>query len=118
MRFKYYLADAAIGPAILMKGKTVLEDAHALSTCVETTVMAHLSVHSNINQAQFSYWRNSREKEVDMIVEQVLSSNPSPSGLGQGSCYRGEESLLWRISSARGGVLQRRSRATCLGSGF
>lgn len=68
-RFKYYLADAAIAPAILMKGKTVIEDAHALSTCVETTVMAHLSSHSHINQARFSYWRSQKEKEVDLIIE-------------------------------------------------
>lgn len=68
-RFKYYLADAAIAPAILMKGKTIIEDAHALSTCVETTVIAHLSSHSNINQARFSYWRSSKEKEVDFVIE-------------------------------------------------
>ena len=68
-RFKYYLADAAIAPAILMKGKTVMEDAYALSTCVETTIMAHLSAHSNANQARFSYWRNSKEKEVDLVIE-------------------------------------------------
>jgi len=68
-RFKYYLADAAIAPAILMKGKTMLEDAFALSTCVETAVMAHLSAHSNINQALFSYWRGSKEKEVDLVIQ-------------------------------------------------
>lgn len=68
-RFKYYLADAAIAPAILMKGKTVIEDAHALGVCVETAIMAHLSSHSNINQARFSYWRSSKEKEVDLVIE-------------------------------------------------
>jgi uncharacterized protein len=68
-RFKYYLADAAIAPAILMKGKTILEDALALSNCVETTVMAHLSAHSSSNQARFSYWRSTKEKEVDLVIE-------------------------------------------------
>lgn len=68
-RFKYYLADAAIAPAILMKGKTIIEDAHALGICVETAIMAHLSAHSNTNQARFSYWRSSKEKEVDLVIE-------------------------------------------------
>jgi predicted AAA+ superfamily ATPase len=68
-KFKYYLADAAIAPAILMKGKSVLEDAHALSMCVETAVIAHLSSHSSNNQARFSYWRSSKEKEVDLVLE-------------------------------------------------
>lgn len=68
-RFKYYLADAAIAPAILMKGKTVIEDATALGTCVETAVIAHLSSHSNINQARFSYWRSTKDKEVDFVME-------------------------------------------------
>ncbi len=68
-RYKIYLADPAIAPAILMKGKTILEDPLALSVCVETAVMSHLSAHSYGNHAQFSYWRNHREKEVDLIVE-------------------------------------------------
>jgi predicted AAA+ superfamily ATPase len=68
-RFKYYLVDAAIAPAILMKGKTVLEDAEALGTCAETTIMAHLSSYSYTNQARFSYWRSHKEKEVDLVIE-------------------------------------------------
>src|SRR5262249_36242268 len=49
--------------------KSVLEDAKALSVCVETAVIAHISVLSNTNQARFSYWRNSKEREVDLLVE-------------------------------------------------
>ncbi len=75
-RFKYYLSDAAIAPAILMKGKTVIEDAHALSVCVETAVMAHLSSYCNNNQARLSYWRSNKEKEVDLIME--LAGNIYP----------------------------------------
>lgn len=68
-RNKLYLGDPAIAPAVLMKGKTILEDTHALGQCVETAVMGHLSSHCVSNQARFSYWRNYREKEVDLIVE-------------------------------------------------
>ncbi len=68
-RNKIYLSDPAIAPAILLKGKTVLEDAHALGQCVETAVIGHLFSHCSSRQARFSYWRNQREKEVDLIVE-------------------------------------------------
>jgi predicted AAA+ superfamily ATPase len=66
---KLYLSDPAIAPAVLMKGKAILEDAHALSQCVETAVIGHLWSHCASAQARFSYWRNQKEKEVDLIVE-------------------------------------------------
>jgi uncharacterized protein len=68
-RYKLYLADAAISSAILMKGKTILEHADALGRCVETCVFAHLSSHSSLGEARFSYWQNIKTKEVDLIVE-------------------------------------------------
>lgn len=68
-RYKLYLADAAISSAILMKGKTILEHADALGTCVETCVFAHLAAHNNLIDARFSYWQNAKSKEVDLIVE-------------------------------------------------
>jgi hypothetical protein len=40
-----YLADPAIAPAILMKGKTILEDSAAMGHSVETAVFAHISAH-------------------------------------------------------------------------
>lgn len=66
---KLYLRDPAIAPAVLMKGKSILEDPLALSQCVETAVIGHLWSHSASNGARFSYWRNPKNKEVDFIVE-------------------------------------------------
>jgi len=66
---KIYLSDPAIAPAVLIKGKTILENPRALSQCVETAVIGHLWSHCRYNQALFSYWRNPKEKEVDLIVE-------------------------------------------------
>jgi predicted AAA+ superfamily ATPase len=66
---KLYLGDPAIAPAVMMKGKTILEDACALSQCVETAVIGHLRSHCSANQARFSYWRNQKEKKVDLVVE-------------------------------------------------
>lgn len=66
---KLYLGDPAIAPAVLMKGKTILEDSDALGKSVETAIIGHLWSHCAFNQARFSYWRNKKEKEVDLIVE-------------------------------------------------
>ncbi|MCB1074115.1 MAG: ATP-binding protein [Simkania sp.] len=69
-RYKLYLADPAIASAILMKGKTVLEDSKLLSVAVETAVFTHLSAHNaSSHQHRLSYWRGSKNKEVDFIVE-------------------------------------------------
>lgn len=66
---KLYLSDPAIAPAVLMKGKAILENARALSQCVETAIIGHLWSHCISNQARFSYWRNQKEQEVDLVVE-------------------------------------------------
>lgn len=68
-RYKLYLADPAIAPAILMKGKTILEDTKALGMCVETAVFSHLKAHNTINHARFSYWKDPRNKELDLVIE-------------------------------------------------
>jgi predicted AAA+ superfamily ATPase len=41
-RFKIYLADAAIAPDVMLKGKVILEDAAALGVATETAVFKHL----------------------------------------------------------------------------
>lgn len=75
-RNKLYLGDPAIAPAVLMRGKTILEDALALSQCVETAILGHLWSHCVSNQARFSYWRNQRDKEVDLIAEMGKNTIP------------------------------------------
>lgn len=66
---KLYLTDPAIAPAVLIKGKTILENPLALSQCVETAMIGHLLSHSNIQHARFTYWRSPKNKEVDLLVE-------------------------------------------------
>lgn len=68
-KYKLYMADPAISSAILMKGKTVVEDSKALGQCVETAVCGHLSAHGGSNHIKFSYWKDSNDKEVDLILE-------------------------------------------------
>jgi uncharacterized protein len=67
---KIYLTDPAISPAVLIKGKTILENPLTLSQCVETAVIGHLWSHCRSNQARFSYWRSRKEeREIDLIAE-------------------------------------------------
>lgn len=68
-RFKIYLADAAIAPAVMLKGKTILEDAAALGVATETAVFKHLFARWYAQNVRFSYWRGKRDHEVDLVAE-------------------------------------------------
>jgi hypothetical protein len=48
-RYEVYLADAAIAPSVMLKGKSLLEDAPALGVAVETAFFNHiLTVDNNV----------------------------------------------------------------------
>lgn len=66
---KIYLSDPAISPAVLIKGKTILENPEALGRSVETAVVGHLISHCRTHSAHFSYWRNQKNKEIDLVME-------------------------------------------------
>jgi hypothetical protein len=68
-RFKIYLADAAIAPAVMLKGKAILEDAAALGVATETAVFKHLFARYYAQNVRFSYLRGKREYEVDLVAE-------------------------------------------------
>jgi len=68
-RFKIYLADAAIAPAVMLKGKSVLEDPAALGVATETAVFKHLFARYYPQNVRFSYWRGKKDREVDLVAE-------------------------------------------------
>lgn len=68
-RFKIYLADAAISPAVLLKGKEVLNDSTALGFLIETCVFKHLFARYYASNIRFTYWRDKKGKEVDLVAE-------------------------------------------------
>ena len=68
-RFKIYLTDAAIAPAVMLKGKSILEDSAALGVATETAVLKHLYARYYPQNVRFSYWRGKRDHEVDLIAE-------------------------------------------------
>ncbi|HEY7805000.1 MAG TPA: ATP-binding protein [Orrella sp.] len=68
-RFKIYLSDAAIAPAVMLKGKSMLEDPAALGVATETAVLKHLYARYYAQSVRFSYWRGKRDHEVDLVAE-------------------------------------------------
>lgn len=68
-RFKVYLADAAIAPAVMLKGKSVLDDPAALGVATETAVFKHLFARYYPQSVRFSYWRGKQDREVDLVAE-------------------------------------------------
>ncbi|OGB35389.1 MAG: ATPase [Burkholderiales bacterium RIFCSPLOWO2_12_FULL_61_40] len=68
-RFKIYLADAAIAPAVMLKGKSILEDPGALGVATETAVFKHLFARYYAQNVRFTYWRGKKDREVDLVAE-------------------------------------------------
>lgn len=66
---KIYLADAAIAPAVMLKGKGLLDDPAALGVATETAVFKHLYARYYPQSIRFSYWRGTRDREVDLLAE-------------------------------------------------
>ncbi|MCC2666214.1 MAG: hypothetical protein K0S63_130 [Gammaproteobacteria bacterium] len=69
-KYKVYLADAAIAPAVLLKDKTTfLNDPQALGIAVETAVFKHLYARYYSQNLRLTYWRDKKNQEVDLIAE-------------------------------------------------
>ncbi|MCE3231538.1 MAG: ATP-binding protein [Alphaproteobacteria bacterium] len=68
-RYKVYLADAAIAPAVLLKGKSIIEDPLALSVATEAAVFKHLFSRYYSQNIKFTYWRGKKDHEVDLVAE-------------------------------------------------
>ncbi|HXU29533.1 MAG TPA: ATP-binding protein [Thermoanaerobaculia bacterium] len=68
-RPKIYLADAAIAPSVLLKGKGLLEDPSGLAHAVETAFFKHVFTHYYARGVSFSYWRGKNDREVDIVAD-------------------------------------------------
>ncbi|TCS71780.1 hypothetical protein EDC61_108123 [Sulfuritortus calidifontis] len=69
-RNKYYLVDAALRNAVLLRGEEVLANADDMGMIVETTVLRHLYAYHYRDTPQIAYWRDAvTGKEVDIIVK-------------------------------------------------
>jgi predicted AAA+ superfamily ATPase len=90
-RPKIYLADAAIAPGVLLKGKALLEDTDAVARAVETAFFKHVFTRYYERSVGFSYWRGKQDREVDIIADldtrlvpfEVKYRSPESTGLGE-----------------------------------
>ena len=68
-RNKYYLVDAALRNAVLLRGEEILTNPEEMGTIVETTVLRHLYAYYYRDRPEIVYWRDAAtNKEVDIIV--------------------------------------------------
>lgn len=68
-RNKYYLVDAALRNAVLLRGEEILTNPKEMGTIVETTVLRHLFAYYYRDTPEIVYWRDAAtNKEVDIIV--------------------------------------------------
>lgn len=68
-RYKIYLADAAIAPAVMLKGRAVIDDPEALGVAAEASVLKHLFARYYQQNVRFTYWRGKKDLEVDLVAE-------------------------------------------------
>lgn len=67
-RYKVYLADAAIAPSVLLRGKGLLQSQEELSRAVETAFFKHVYTRYYDVSVDFSYWRGRKDREVDIVA--------------------------------------------------
>lgn len=89
-RYKVYLADAAIAPSVMLKGKSLLEDEAALGVAVETAFFKHVVTRYYDQSVAFNYWRGKKDYEVDVIatvggrlVPFEVKYRSRPTGIGE-----------------------------------
>jgi predicted AAA+ superfamily ATPase len=75
-RYKVYMADAAIAGSVLLRGRALLEDPVRLGLAVETAIFNHLLTHFHPWGASFSYWRNKRGQEIDLVAHTPRNTIP------------------------------------------
>jgi predicted AAA+ superfamily ATPase len=68
-RHKYYLADAALRNAVLLRNEDVLRDPTELGHIVETTVIRHFVSFYHTDSPSLAFWRDpSTDVEVDLLI--------------------------------------------------
>ncbi|HAC25632.1 MAG TPA: ATPase [Cytophagales bacterium] len=75
-RYKIYLADAAIAPAVMLRGRQVLDNPEELGIAAEAAVLKHLFARYYRQSVRFSYWHGKGDIEVDLVSEIGSSAIP------------------------------------------
>ena len=76
-RNKYYLVDAALRNAVLLRREDILNNPEEMGTIVETTVLRHLYAYYYRDTPEIVYWRDAvTQREVDIIVRSPAYTLP------------------------------------------
>jgi len=76
-RHKYYLVDAALRNAVLLRGEEVFQNPEEMGIIVETTVLRHLYAYYYRDTPEICYWRDAASnREVDIIVKSPAYNLP------------------------------------------
>jgi len=68
-KYKVYLSDPAISPAVMLKGRSVIDNPEALGISAESAVLKHLFARYYSQSVRFSYWQGKKDLEVDLVAE-------------------------------------------------
>lgn len=68
-KHKVYLSDPAIAPAVMLKGRSIIDNPEALSVSAESAVLKHLFARYYAQNVRFSYWQGKKDLEVDLVAE-------------------------------------------------
>jgi predicted AAA+ superfamily ATPase len=94
-KYKVYLADSSLAPAVLLSGKSVIENPEKLSVMIETAVFKHIYIHYYQKSIRFTYWQNKKKEEVDLVAE--LSESLVPFEIK----YRGQHTSKKNLSGLK-----------------
>lgn len=68
-KYKVYLADAAIAGAVMLKGKSLLDNPKELGNAIEVAVFKHLYARYYKHDVRFTYWHGKKDHETDLIAQ-------------------------------------------------
>jgi predicted AAA+ superfamily ATPase len=68
-KHKIYLSDPAIAPAVMLKGRSIIDNPESLSIAAESGVLNHLFSRYYSQNIRFSYWQGKKNLEVDLVAE-------------------------------------------------
>ncbi len=68
-KHKIYIADPAIAPSVLSKGRGLLTDDTLLGRAVETAFFKHVFTRFYDVNVSFAYWRGKKNAEVDIVAD-------------------------------------------------
>ncbi len=68
-KWKVYLSDPAIASAVMLRGRSIIDNPESLSVAAESAVLKHVFTRYYEQNVRFSYWHGKKDLEVDLVAE-------------------------------------------------